>query len=79
MTWTNHQTFLYRDGLAGRATAPIKRIAFVRIQAVSGSPTASCAASFEPEPSSLDVISPADAVKRYWRWNNMPETMRRLA
>jgi len=31
------------------------------------------------EPSSAHPISPADAVRRYWHWRLMPETMRRLA
>lgn len=78
MTWTNQRTFLYRDTVAWRATAPAQKIAFVSFRSIDAT-TSRRVVDFEPEPSSVHVISPADAVKRYWRWDNMPETMRRLA
>jgi hypothetical protein len=77
MALTNEQTYLYRE-VTKSATAPREELAFVSFR-VESSPTSSRTASFEPEPSSALVISPADAVRRYWRWDQMPETMRRLA
>jgi hypothetical protein len=71
MACTNQQTFLYRDRGPTRTIAASEKLVFV-----------SRVASFnrvDPEPSSANIISPADAVRRYWRWDSMPETMRRLA
>ncbi len=78
MAWTNQRTFIYREKLVWSATAPADDLAFVSFRRIDGATTRR-AVGFDPEPSSIDVISPADAVKRYWRWDSMPETMRRLA
>lgn len=84
MALTNKQTYLYREATKS-ATAPKRELAFVTRELtfvslrVESSPESSRDPSFELEPSSAQVISPADAVRRYWRWDQMPETMRRLA
>jgi hypothetical protein len=77
MAWTNQQIYVYRDTAPKLATAECDKLAFISFKRVGVS--AASAANVAPEPSSANVISPADAVRRYWRWDSMPETMRRLA
>jgi hypothetical protein len=78
MAWTNEQTYVYRDTAPKLATDKRDDLAFISFKVAAAS-TSARVANFAPEPSSANIISPADAVRRYWRWDSMPETMRRLA
>jgi hypothetical protein len=62
MAWTNQSTSIHRD------VGPIK---FVRVKIVS-SATRLHTDRLEPAPSSVNVISAADAFIRDWSWDMMP-------
>jgi len=78
---TNQQIFDFSSQDANRTTqlAPSQTVFAFRRATWMSPRLAWQLRLLDPEPSSDNVISPADAVRRYWRWDTMPETMKRLA